>query len=87
MGNQFWTDFMVHTKPIAKCPFNMKSIMVTNATIDFGYIANLPIDGYTWILLFKCFQPIKKARYQKSLLYCGTSEITITKNQMKNKSP
>lgn len=85
MADQFWTDFMTHTKPKAKCPFNMKSIMVTNATVDLGYMANLPIDGYTWVLLFKCFQPVNKDRYKKHLLYCGTSEINITKSRIKNK--
>lgn len=84
MGDQIWTDFMAHTQPKAKCPFKMNSIRVINATVDLGYIANLPLDGYAWIFDFKSFQPVAKTRYKKRLLYCGMSEVIIKNKSIKN---
>lgn len=85
MGDQLWTNFMANTQPKAKCPFNMKVIKVTNATVDLGYIANLPLDGFTWVLHFKSFPSAGKPKYKKHLLYCGSAEIVITKSRTKNK--
>lgn len=79
LSDQFWTDFMAHTHPKVKCPFTTETIKVTNATVDLGYLSYLPLDGYIWTFSFKVFQPIAKAKDKNRLLYCGSSQINITK--------
>lgn len=83
LSNQMWTDFAQHTTPKAKCPFDMKSIMVTNATVDLGYVAYLPLDGFYWSFLFKVFKSILRVRNKKKLLFCGSYEAIITKTHQK----
>lgn len=77
LQDQIWTDFMVHTQPKFNCPLNMKSIKVTNATVDVGYVAYLPFDGYRWSFVFKAFK--SSARHKKQLVYCGTYEANVIK--------
>lgn len=77
MPDQLWSEFMVKTQPKLKCPFNMKSIKVTNATVDLGYISYLPFDGYSWTLTLKAFKT--NARRKKQLVYCGIYELTAIK--------
>lgn len=83
LSNQMWTEFAQHTIPKAKCPFNMTSIKVTNATVDLGYIAHLPLEGYYWSFLFKVFKPILRLRNKKKMLFCGSYEAIITKTHQK----
>lgn len=90
LSDQFWTDFMVHTHPKAKCPFNMKTIKVTNATVDLGYLSYLPLEGYNWTFFFKAFQSIAKTKDKYRLIYCGISEVNITKahgGKKRNQNP
>lgn len=79
LSDQFWTDFMAHTHPRAKCPFDMKTIKVTNATVDLGYLSYLPLDGYIWSFFIKAFQSIAKAKDKYRMIYCGVSEVNITR--------
>lgn len=77
--NQLWSDIWSKTEPKVKCPINLSLIKIRNATVDLGLIAYLPLDGYTWSILFKSYQQIRKERYKKQLLYCGLFELSVTK--------
>lgn len=78
--NKIWSDAVEHTQPRAKCPFNTTSIKVIDATLNLAYIAYVPfISGYTWVLYFKAFKPIKKMRYKKRLIFCFIAEATVTR--------
>lgn len=77
LPDQIWTDFMTNTQPKFKCPLDMKSIKISNATVDLGYIAYLPFDGYSWTFTFKIFKT--NARHKKQVVYCGIYEVTVQK--------
>lgn len=81
LEDKLWTDFMEHTQPKPKCPFNMKSIQITNATIDLGYIAHLPLDGFDWTFQMKTFNLPSKGRKKKQLLFCGMYEVIVKSSQ------
>lgn len=81
--HQIWSDVIEHTQPKAKCPLNKGSIRVTNATIDYIYLAYLPIEGYTWTVFGKAFKPIANVKHKKQLLFCIVVEATTTKTSRK----
>lgn len=85
--NQFWSDLITQTQPRAKCPFKPSTIKIINATMDYSYLAHLPLDGFTWIRTLKFFKPIATVRNRKRLLFCLLSETTIMKkrSEVKNK--
>lgn len=61
--DMLWSDLVAHTNPKPKCPLIGPSYTVANATIDFGQIANWPVDDYTWIVTFKAFRTIANVRH------------------------
>lgn len=83
--DQIWSDFIAHTKPRAKFPFQAGSIIkVVNASIDLNFLRDAPvITGYTWISIFKAFKSIKNMQYKKKLLFCFMTEVTV-KSTRKN---
>lgn len=81
--NQIWSDAVDHTEPRAKCPLKKGTIKVTNASIDYGYIAFLPIEGYTWTVFGKAFKPIANVKHKKQMLFCIMVESTVTKSSRK----
>lgn len=86
MENQLWSDMWAKIEPKLKCPINKSSMKIRNATVDLGLIAYLPLDGYTWTISFKSYQPIRKERNKKQLLYCGLLELNVTKMQRGRKN-
>lgn len=78
---------MKNTQPKPRCPFNMQKILIKNATIDLGYVAYLPLDGYIWNFTVKTFKT-GKIRQRNQLLHCTTYDVTVTKifNKRKNKN-
>lgn len=85
--DRMWSNLVEHTEPRIKCPFNVKTIKVTNATVDLSYADELPLDGYVWLIYGKLFKPIPKIRHKKQLLICimGESKITKTPREDRNK--
>lgn len=81
--NQIWSDAIDHTQPRAKCPLKKGTIKVTNATIDYNYIAYLPVEGWTWTLFLKAFKPIVNVKHKKQMLFCIMLEVTVTKSSRK----
>lgn len=79
--NQIWSDFIAHTKPRAKCPFKAVPVKVMNATVDFSYIANLPLGGYAYILTFKVFKSIPNVRYKKEMFFCFLVESNVVNSR------
>lgn len=79
--NQYWSDLIAHTEPRAKCPFKPSTMKIVNATMDFSYLAYLPMDGYSWIFTIKFFKPIANIRYKKRSLFCIMSESTVLKKR------
>lgn len=84
--DQIWSDFVEHTEPKFKCPFNRTSIKVTNATVNMSYLDHLPLDGYIWVISGKLFKSIPNVRYKKQLLFCMMSESKITKSNWKDRN-
>lgn len=62
--NQIWTDLMAHFQPRAKCPIKASIVKIVNATKDYSLIAHLPLEGYTWIIDYKIFKPIRSNCYK-----------------------
>lgn len=87
LKDKLWTDFMMHAHPKLKCPFNMKTIDITNATVDLGYIAYLPLDGYDWTFLMRTFNPPAKGQKKKQMLFCGMYEVIVTRGQHEKGNP
>lgn len=83
--NQIWTDLMAHFQPRAKCPINASIVKIVNATIDYSLIAHLPLEGYTWIIDYKIFEPFKNVRHKKRMVLCIISEATVTNTQEEGK--
>lgn len=79
--NQIWSDMVAHSYPRIKCPIEPSTIKFKNTTIDFSFMAQstqIPVDGYTWIIMFKVFRPFPNVRHKKRLQFCLLSEITAT---------
>lgn len=80
---------MNHTQPQFKCPVDVKSIKISNATIDLGYIAYLPLDGYGFTFTFKAYKT--NAKHKKQIIFCATYAVTIMKTHRergkKNSNP
>lgn len=72
--------FLDQVQPKLKCPLNMHSIKISNATADLNFAARLPLDGYTWITTIKMFKSIAHVRHKKRLLFCLMSQNTITQS-------
>lgn len=85
LENQLWSDFMKNTEPKPRCPFNMPKILIKNATVDLGYVAYLPLDGYVWNFTVKTFKS-GKARQRKQLLHCTTYDVIAMKNYDQRKN-
>lgn len=83
--NKIWSDFVKHTEPKAKCPFNITSMKVKNATIDLSYIEHLPLAGFIWVIHSKLFKAIPNVRYKKQLLFCALAESKVTKSNRVDK--
>lgn len=79
--NQFWREIVTHMEPKPICPFDVSSIKIMNFTMDLGFAARLPLDGYTWITSIKLYKPIAHVRHRKHLLFCFIAEATITKQR------
>lgn len=77
--NQMWSEFIEHSQPKIKCPFNVPSIKLTNAYIDLGIVSHLPLDGYIWLTTLKIYKSTANIRLKKVLLFCMTCEATITR--------
>ena len=79
LQDKLWTDFMAHTQPKLRCPINIKSMKIINATVDLGYISHLPLDGHSWSFTIKSFKT--NARHKKRLAYCVVFEVAAMKIQ------
>lgn len=78
MEDQLWTDFMAHTHPRIQCRYKPTTIKVMNATIDAGYVAHFPLDGYMWTFTLKMY---KRVGHRKIVLYCQSFDVVVTKIQ------
>lgn len=76
-----YTDLADRMKPNPKCPLDMPSIKILNATVDLSFAARLPLDGFTWITSIKLYKSIAHVRHKKQLLFCLISQNTITKSR------
>lgn len=86
LKDQLWTDFMSQTE--LKCPFKKTVVKVDHGIIDLGYIAHLPLSGYTWIFTFKVFHSDAKTRNKKKQIFCLNVRMTVTKSRpQKRKTP
>lgn len=74
---QFWSEFMKNV-PKINCPFEKSTIKIPDATVELGYIAHLPLDGYTWIFTEKVFKSVK-GRKIKRMVFCVAFQVTIRK--------
>lgn len=81
LEGQLWSELLKGVRPKVGCPFNKTTYTVTDAVVDFGYVAHLPLDGYTWTITDKIFKPGVKKRQKKRLLFCESFEFTIQKNR------
>lgn len=82
LENQLWSDIMAHAEPKIKCPIKKETkIKITNAVVDLGYVAHLPLDGHAWTMTVKIFKAAPKSRFKKRQIFCMTFVITITKNR------
>lgn len=79
LTDQLWTGLMSNTEPPMKCPFEKTTIKIKNAIVDLGYIAHLPLSGYTWKFTFKSFKTPAKVRRKKRFLSCIAFQVTVTK--------
>lgn len=80
--NKMWTDVVEHTEPRPKCPFDKKSLKMTNATWDMSYVDHLPLDGHIWIFFMKLFKSIPNVRHKKESIFCMMFESKITKSHL-----
>lgn len=81
MDGQLWSDFFAHFEPTLRCPIKKTSIKITDSVVDLGYIAHLPLSGYTWNFIFKVFKSGIGKRSRKQLIACITYDVTITKTR------
>lgn len=81
LKDQLWTDFMANTEPAMKCPFKETTYKIINATLDLGYIAHLPLNGYQWFFRLKTFKSAARARQKKRFLFCIVFQVTVTKER------
>lgn len=79
MRNQIWSEFYEHTEPRIQCPFKKTTIKLINAPFDLGYVAHLPLAGYTWKFIGKAFKSVGKVRPKKRLIFCIMYIVTIKK--------
>lgn len=81
LQNQLWSDFMAHAEPKVTCPMKKATVKITNANVDLGYFAHLPLDGHAWAFSVKVFKLGAKKRHKRIVrqLFCMTFEIAITK--------
>lgn len=80
LENQIWSNFMNHIEPKLICPFGKQTHKIVNAPVDMGYVAHLPLDGYTWSFTIKVFKSVKSRR-KKQMVFCKLFEMTITKTR------
>lgn len=59
--------------------FIIRDLQLSNATLDFNYLSNLPLEGYTYILTFNVFKTIANVRHKKRKLFCLMCESTVTR--------
>lgn len=80
LEGQLWSEFMKHGQPKMVCPFKKTTYKITEAVVDLGYVAHLPLDGYKWTFIIKTFKSIK-GRKKKQMIFCEAFDITITRTR------
>lgn len=79
LEDQLWSEFMNHVNPKITCPFKKGAHKITEALVDVGYIAHLPIHGFLWVT--EKVYKVTKRRKKKRLVFCVTFELRVQKKR------